>query len=91
MQVFVERRGNGVLDGSFYRMSRHPRAQPFSEACRASPIIPWVTAQLSHPCASGNTAQRSPSEGGMLPMLAIRMRVPSMRPCSVGSCQGNGY
>ncbi len=63
MQVFVERGGNSVLDGSLYRVGRHSRAQPLSKARSTSPIIPWVAAQLSHPCARSHTAQRSLPEG----------------------------
>jgi hypothetical protein len=91
VQVFVERSGNGMLNGSFYRVGGHSRAQPFSKARSASPIIPWVAAQLSHPCTRSHTAQRSLSEGGMLPVLAVRMLVPSLRHCGVGYCQRNGY
>jgi len=57
MQVFVERRRNSMLDSSFYRVGCHSRAQPFSKACRASPIIPWVAAQLSHARARSHTAK----------------------------------
>ena len=63
MQVFVKRRSNGVLNGSFYRVGHHSRAQPFSKARGASSIIPRVAAQLSHPCARSHTAQRSLPKG----------------------------
>jgi hypothetical protein len=91
MQVFVERRRDGVLDGSFYRVGRHSRAHPFSKARRASPIIPWVAAQLSQPCPGGDTAQSAFPEGRMFPVLAVRMRVPSLRGCGVGGCQRDSY
>ena len=42
MQIFVKRSRDGVLHGAFYRVGRESRAQPLSEACRASSIISWM-------------------------------------------------
>src|SRR5712691_4465319 len=70
MQVFVQPRGNRVLHGSFYRVGGESRAHPLSEARRASTIIPWAAAQLSHTCLGSHPTQRGLSEGGVLPVLA---------------------
>jgi hypothetical protein len=91
MQVFVKRGGNGVLDCSFYRVGCHPRAQPFSKARCASPIILWMASQLSHPCARSHAAQRSLSESRLLPVLAVWMRLRNMRHGVVRACQRNSH
>jgi len=91
MQVFVERRRNGVLDGSFYRVGRHSRTQPLSKARSATPIIPWMAAQLAPSCTRSHTAQRSLPEGGMLPVFAVRMLAPRLRRRGIGGCQRNSY
>src|SRR5260370_22439036 len=84
MQVFVERSGNSVLNGSFYRVGRHSRTQPLSKARSAATVIPWVAAQLAPSCTRSHTAQRSLSEGGMLPVLAVRMLAPRLRRPGIG-------
>ena len=87
MQVFVKARGNGVLNGRFYRVGRHSRAQPFSKARSASPIIPWVAPQLSHPRASSQTGQGSLPKGRLLPVLPVRMRVAILSSRGIYGCQ----
>jgi hypothetical protein len=91
MQVFVERRRDGVLNGRFYRVGRHSGAQAFSKSRSASAIIPWVATQLSYPSTRNHTAQRSLSERRMLPMPPVRMRVSGLRRCGVGGCKRYGY
>lgn len=87
MQVFMEPRGNGVLHRSFYRVGRESRAQPLAEARRASPIIPWAAAQLSHSRLRNHAAHRCLPEGRFLPLLAVRMRLRTFRRRGLGGCQ----
>jgi hypothetical protein len=89
MQVFMKPRGNGVLDGSFYSVGRHSRAQTLPKASRASSIIPGAAAQLSHPCAHSHTAHRSFTEGLLFPVLAVRVRGPRLRHSGMDGCQRN--
>ena len=89
MQVFVERGGNSVLNGSFYRVGRHSRTQPLSKARSAATVIPRVAAQLAPSCTRSHTAQRSLPECRMLPVLAVRMLVPRLRRRGIGGCQRN--
>ena len=89
MQVFVQPRGNGVLHGSFYCVGRESRAHPLSEARRASAIIPWAAAQLPYTCLGSHTAQRGLSDGGVLPVLAVRMRLAALRHRGIGCGQRN--
>ena len=91
MQVFMKRRGNSVLNGSFYRVGCHSRAQPLSKARSASPVIPRVATQLAHSCTRSHTAQRSLPEGGMPPVLAVRMFAPRLRRSGIGGCQRDCY
>ena len=91
MQVLVERRRNGVLDGSFYRVGRHSRTQPFSKARSAAPVIPWMAAQLTHSRTRSHAAQRPLPEGRMLPVLTVRMLAPRLCRRGIGGCQRDSY
>ena len=89
MQVFVQPRGNRMLHSSFYRVGRESRAHPLSEARSASAVISWASAQLVHTCLGSHSTQRGLSEGGVLPVLAVRMRLPALWHRGMGGGQRN--
>ena len=86
MEVFMKRRGYGVLNSSLNSVGCESCAKPLSEPRCPSPIISWMVRQLSDPCPSNHASDCFFPKGRMSPVLSVRMGLVRLNPSGLRVC-----
>ncbi len=75
MKIFMQGRGDRVLDSSSNRVARESRAEAFGESGRASAVVVRMVQSLADCRPGDHPRYGSFPEHGMFPMLPVRMRL----------------